>query len=356
MKILNDPLSVKRVIKKNISKYKIVAILVFITLSIAIITYNICDMNHRQEVFNKLDVTFTEVKAVEYGTPDYDPMTLVENVPYGKIVNYTSTVDTNSIGKQTLIFVVEDENVTKVVNVEVEIVDTEKPEITMAEETISIEEGNEYNIKDNIKSVTDKVDGDLELVEEETEDKKAYYTINTNLDTNTAGSYSVSVKAVDNSGNVSEKTYNINVVEKPKPKPPVFDSNMNNNATASVDTSSVVGAAYSLLGYSYTSGGASPSTGFDCSGFVQYIYSLFGKNVGRTTYDQANVGYGISRENMQPGDIIVWSDNGYSPTHSTLYVGDGLIIHAANSGTGVITSTVDSWDAYAGDIVAIRRV
>ena len=143
MKILSDPLSVLRVIKKNISKYRLVASLILITISIAIITYNICDMNHRQEVFNKLDVTFTEVKAVEYGTPDYDPMTLVENVPYGKIVNYTSTVDINSIGKQTLIFVVEDENVTKVVNVEVEIVDTEKPEITMAEETISIEEGND---------------------------------------------------------------------------------------------------------------------------------------------------------------------------------------------------------------------
>ena len=55
MKILSDPLSIMRVIKKNISKYKIVASLVFITLSIAIITYNVCDINHRQTVFNKLD-------------------------------------------------------------------------------------------------------------------------------------------------------------------------------------------------------------------------------------------------------------------------------------------------------------
>ena len=359
MKILSDPLSIMRVIKKNISKYKIVASLVFITLSIAIITYNVCDINHRQTVFNKLDVTFTEVKAVEYGTADYDPIDLVENVPYGKIVNYTSYVDTNSIGTQKLMFVVEDENVTKVINVEVEVVDTEKPEIKTEEETISIEEGNEYNIKDNIKSVTDKVDGDLEFVEAENEEKKSYYTISTDLDTNTAGNYSVNIKAVDQSGNTTEKTYNINVVEKPKPQPqPVitYSNNMNNNANHTVDTSSVVSAAYSFVGYNYTPGGASPSTGFDCSGFVQYIYSLFGKNVGRTTGDQANVGYGISRESMEPGDIIVWSDNGMYPTHSTLYVGNGIIVHAANSRDGVITSTVESWERYAGSIVAIRRV
>ena len=357
MKILSDPLSVLRVIKKNISKYKIVAILVFITLSIAIITYNICDMNHRQQVFNKLDVTFTEVKAVEYGTENYDPIDLVENVPYGKIVKYTNYVDTNSIGTQKLMFVVEDENVTKVINVEVEVVDTEKPEISMEEETISIEEGNEYDIKENIKSVVDKVDGELEYVENETEEQKSYYTITSDLDTNVAGNYTVSVKAVDNSGNINEKVYNINVVEKPKPAPVVYyNDNINNNATASVDTSSVVSAAYSFVGYYYTPGGASPSTGFDCSGFVQYIYSLFGKSVGRTTYDQAYVGSGISRDNMEPGDIIVWSDNGYSPTHSTLYVGNGMMVHAANSNDGVIVSSVDSWERYAGRIVAIRRV
>ena len=355
MKMLNDPLSITRVIKKNISKYKIVASLIFITLSVAIISYNIFDMNHRQEVFNKLDVKFTEVKAIEYGTADYNPMDLVENVPYGKIVNYTNAVDTNAIGKQKLVFVVENENVTKVVNVEVEIVDTEKPEINTEKEDISIEEGNEFNIKDNIKSVTDKVDGELEFVNEEPEEKKAYYTINTDLDTNVAGNYKVNIKAVDQSGNINEKTYTINVVEKPKPTV-TYNNNIDNSKISSVDTSSVTSAAYSYVGYNYTPGGSNPSTGFDCSGFVQYIYSLFGKNVGRTTYDQTTVGAGISKDNMQPGDIIVWSDNGYSPTHSTLYVGNGMMVHAANSRDGVIVSSVDSWERYAGSIVAIRRV
>lgn len=358
MKKLNDPLSILRVIKKNISKYKIAATLLFIILSIAIITYNVCEINHREAVFKKLDVKFTEVKAIEYGTANYNPMDLVENVPYGKIINYTESVDTNSMGKQTLMFVVEDEDVTKVINVEVEIVDTEKPNIEIKEDKIEIEQGNEYNAMDNIKSVVDKVDGDLEYQKEESEDKNSYYTVTTDLNTEVAGDYSVKVKAIDKSGNVSEKTYTINVVAKPEPVPtPIINNNnINNNATATVDTSSVVSAAYSYVGYNYTPGGASPSTGFDCSGFVQYIYSLFGKNVGRTTSDQANVGAGISRDSMQPGDIIVWSDNGYSPTHSTLYVGNGLIVHAANSNDGVITSSVESWERYAGSIVAIRRV
>ena len=357
MKKLNDPLSNKRVIKKNISKYRITIALLFVTILVSIITYNICDISHRKKVFKKLDVKFTEVKAIEYGTANYDPMKLVENVPYGKIVNYTETVDTSSTGKQKLMFVVEDEKVSKVINVEVEIVDTEKPDIEIKEDKIKIEEGNDYNAMDNIKSVVDKVDGNLEYQQEETEEKTSYYTVTTDLNTKVAGDYDVKIKAVDKNGNTSEKTYTVNVVEKPKPvKLTMNNYNINNNAVATVDTSSVVGAAYSFVGYNYTYGGASPSTGFDCSGFVQYIYSLFGKNVGRTTSAQANVGAGISKDNMQPGDIIVWSDNGYSPTHSTLYVGNGLMVHAANSNDGVITSSVDSWERYAGKIVAIRRV
>lgn len=361
MKKLNDPLSVMRVIKKNISKYKIAATLLFIILSTAIISYNIFDTNHRKEVFDKLDVTFNEIKAIEYGTANYDPMELVEDVPYGKIVNYTETVDTSSIGKQKLMFIVEDESVTKVVNVEVEIVDTEKPDIEIKEEKIEVEEGNKYNAVDNIKSVIDKADGEIEYVEDEKEetikDKKSYYTITTDLNTEVAGDYDVKVKAVDQSGNVSEKTYTITVASKPEPVQIVEPTQpINNNAKASVDTSSVVSAAYSLVGYNYTPGGASPATGFDCSGFVYYIYSLFGKNVGRSTGDQLYVGSAVSRDNMQPGDIILWSDSGSYPTHATLYVGNGNIIHAANSRDGVIISSVSSWETYAGHIVSIRRV
>lgn len=353
MKILNDPLSVESVIKEKISKYKIEAAFIFITILVAAMTYNICNEAHKQQVFKNLDVTFKKTKAIEYGTANYNVMDLVEEVPYGNIITYTNYVDTNSIGTQTVSFVVEEENIKKVINVDVEIIDTEKPEIKTEEETISIEQGEDFDINKNITSVVDKVDGDLQYTNEEKEEKESYYTVTSDVDTNKVGTYSVNIKAVDKSGNTTEKKYNVNVVEKAKP---VVQKTISTNAKATVDTSSVVSAAYSFLGYNYTPGGASPQTGFDCSGFVYYIYGLFGKNVGRSTTDQVYAGSAVSLNNIQPGDIILWSDNGYSPTHATLYVGNDTMIHAANSRDGVITSSVSAWASYGSSIYAIRRV
>lgn len=362
MKKLNDPLSVMRVINNKISKYRLIIIMLLIIISSTIITYNSCMTKHRQKVFDKLDITFKEVKAVEYGTANYNPIDLVEKVSNGEIVNYTKSVDTTSVGTQELTFVVKEENVYKVINVEVEVVDTEKPDIMIEKENISIEQGNDYNTMDNIISVIDKVDGNLEYQKEYSENI-AHYTITTDLDTNVAGNYSVNIKAVDKHGNESEKKYSINVVEKPKPqpisqtKPQEIDTHNSNNISASVDTSSVVSAAKSYIGYRYTPGGASPETGFDCSGFVYYIYGLFGKKVGRSTRDLMYSGTQISKESMEPGDIIVWSSNpNNTPTHAALYIGDGNMIHAANSKDGVIISSINHWETYAGHIVSIRRV
>ena len=62
-------------------------------------------------------------------------------------------------------------------------------------------------------------------------------------------------------------------------------------------------------------------------------------------------------ENMSAGDIIVWSTySNNMPTHVALYVGDGMMIHAANSNDGVILSSVSNWASWGAHIVAIRRV
>ncbi len=116
-------------------------------------------------------------------------------------------------------------------------------------------------------------------------------------------------------------------------------------------------AAYSLLGYNYVAGGTSPQTGFDCTGFVYYIYSLFGKKVGRSSSNIAYSGTGVSSSNMEPGDIIVWSTRSDNyPTHAALYVGNGNMIHAANYNDGVILSSVSKWASWGAHIVAVRRV
>lgn len=361
MKKMNDPLSVLRVLRSIIFKYRIVVILFFVTL-IPIVSYNNYEKLRKEELFRELDVNFKEIKAIEYGTADYDPMDLVEDIPCGEVVSYTETVDTKSMGKKELEFVVKKDDVYKVVKVEAEVVDTKKPDIEVKEDKIEIEVGNDYNAKDNITSVIDQVDGDIEYVDDDKKEEISYYTVTTDLNTDVAGSYEVNVKAVDVNGNVSEKKFTVDVVKKEEPvvQPAVQHNSsypVDNNARATVDTSSVVSAAQSFLGYRYTPGGASPATGFDCSGFVYYIYGLFGKHVERTTTGLLYNGVGVSKENMQPGDIILWDTSfGNTPTHAAIYVGGGNMIHAANSRDGVRLDNVASWERYGGRIVSVRRV
>ena len=360
---LNDPLSVMRVLRSILFKYRVIAIMLIVAL-IPIYAYNNYEKVRKEELFDKLDVSFKEIKAIEYGTADYDPMDLVENIPCGEIVSYTESVDTKSMGKKELEYVVKKDDVYKVVKVEAEVVDTKKPDIEIDKDKIEIELGNNYNAKDNISSVVDQVDGELEYVDKDKDDNISYYTVTTDLNTDVAGSYEVNVKAVDVNGNVSEKKFTVDVVKKEEPvveeTTEVENSSVevvNNNAQATVDTSSVVSAAQSFLGYRYTYGGASPDVGFDCSGFVYYIYSLFGKNVGRSTAQLIYNGTGVSKDSMQPGDIILWDTSfGNTPTHAALYIGNGMMIHAANSRDGVRLDSVSSWETYAGRIVSVRRV
>lgn len=362
MKKLNEPLSYESAIynKKKI-KIKFIIAMLLITICSSITTYNICAIKHREEIFNSLDITFKEVKAIEYGTANYDPIDLVEEVTGGEIVSYTESIDTSSTGEKELIYVVKEEDVSKVIKINAVVVDTTKPDITIGEENISIEEGNDYNTMDNIVSVVDNLDGDLEYLSDDNNDT-AHYSVTTDLDVNKAGTYNVNIKAIDKNGNENEKTFSVNVVAKEKPviENKENDGNYNNseksNAVASVDTSSVVSLAMSYQGYRYTPGGASPETGFDCSGFVYYIYGAMGKQVGRSTSDLIFSGTSVSKSNMQPGDIIIWSSNGYTPTHASLYIGNGNMIHAANSNDGVIVSNVEHWEKYAGSIISIRRV
>lgn len=362
MKKINDPLSVMRVLRSIIFKYRIVVILFGLTM-IPIVSYNNYEKIRKEELFRELEVNFKEIKAIEYGTADYDPMELVEDIPCGEIVSYTESVDTKTMGKKELEFVVKKDDVYKVVKVEAEVVDTKKPDIEVKEEKIEVEVGNSYDAKDNISSVVDQVDGKLEYVDDNKEDDISYYTVTTDLNTEVAGSYEVNVKAVDVNGNVSEKKFIVDVVKKEEPvvvQPVIQNSNsysVDNNAKATVDTSSVVSAAQSFLGYRYTPGGASPATGFDCSGFVYYIYGLFGKRLERTTTGMLYNGVGVSKDNMQPGDIILWDTSfGNRPSHAAMYIGGGMMIHAANSNDGVRLDNVSNWERYAGRIVSVRRV
>ena len=94
--------------------------------------------------------------------------------------------------------------------------------------------------------------------------------------------------------------------------------------------SSAVSIAYQYLGVPYVYGGASPS-GFDCSGFTMYVYSQLGISLPHGATPQLNYGASVSRSDLQPGDLVFFSDYGYAASHVGIYVGDGQFIHASSS-------------------------
>ena len=115
-------------------------------------------------------------------------------------------------------------------------------------------------------------------------------------------------------------------------------------------TGDVVSYAKQFVGYPYVGGGTTLEGGTDCSGFVALVYQVFGVSLPRTTSGQANSGYAVSVDAIQPGDIISYGYNG-AVTHSALYIGDGLMIHSSTPELGV---RIDNM--YILPIITIRRV
>jgi len=119
--------------------------------------------------------------------------------------------------------------------------------------------------------------------------------------------------------------------------------------------SDVVEYALQFEGYSYVYGTNGPNT-FDCSGFVQYVYKHFGYSLSRSSSTQANDGVYVSKSDLEPGDVLIFRDTSNSRIgHVGLYIGGGEFIHASNSRTGVIISSLDT-SAYQKRYVCARRI
>lgn len=102
----------------------------------------------------------------------------------------------------------------------------------------------------------------------------------------------------------------------------------------------IVNTAMKYLGTPYRWGGTSPS-GFDCSGLVQYVCRANGISVPRVAASQRGAGTYISRENLQPGDLVFFS-NGGGISHVGIYAGNGNMIHAPHTGDVVKVASINS--------------
>lgn len=112
----------------------------------------------------------------------------------------------------------------------------------------------------------------------------------------------------------------------------------------------VVERARTFAGTAYRAGGSSPA-GFDCSGFVQYLYGLVGIALPRTASDQFDVGRAVNERRLAPGDLVFFRTDGRRVTHVGVVVGDGTFIHAPNARSRVRADRLDAryWQQrYAG--------
>lgn len=116
----------------------------------------------------------------------------------------------------------------------------------------------------------------------------------------------------------------------------------------------IVATAKKYIGVPYVWGGESPS-GFDCSGFVQYVFKVHGISLNRTTETQYKHGSYVSKSNLKPGDLVFFQ-NTYRAgiSHVGIYVGNGQFIHASSS-KGVTISNLSS-SYYTSHYYGARRI
>lgn len=130
----------------------------------------------------------------------------------------------------------------------------------------------------------------------------------------------------------------------------VYNPNNNDPQTEEIasNKSGIVSTAQSLIGSPYKWGGTTPS-GFDCSGFINYVYQKAGIDLPRTTNDIYHTGTAVS--SPSPGDVVFFEetygnyDSGYA-THAGIYIGNGKMIHAGSDGVVESDLSISYWQQH----------
>jgi cell wall-associated NlpC family hydrolase len=124
--------------------------------------------------------------------------------------------------------------------------------------------------------------------------------------------------------------------------------------------SHVIGTAEQYIGVPYKWGGSSPAEGFDCSGYVRYVYGHQGVRLPRTSREQAAAGERVNARvsSLRQGDLVLFAESGQRISHVAIYAGSRRIIHSSSSGGGVryddLGTRRGQW--FASHMVAARRL
>ena len=220
---------------------------------------------------------------------------------------------------------------------EVKVADMTGPAITLKSDNVDVKYGTSFDPKSNLASAIDNLDGDV----------TGKVEITGTVNTNKAGAYRVYYRVTDNAGNKSETSAKINVSAAPVVK---IRNNRGNRGTGynfgglggGAAQGGIIGTARSRLGCAYRMGASGPTV-FDCSGFTSWVYSKNGKSLPRTAAGQYSGTSRVSKSGLTAGDLVFFAGTYKSGiSHVGIYIGGGQFIHAANSKTGVVVSSLNS--------------
>ncbi|NQX47674.1 C40 family peptidase [Paenibacillus tritici] len=109
-----------------------------------------------------------------------------------------------------------------------------------------------------------------------------------------------------------------------------------------------------VMGTPYKWGGTRVSEGFDCSGFILYIFGKFNLDLPRTSKSQASAGDYVAKSDLRPGDLVFFETGGNGISHAGIYVGDNKFAHSSSSNGVTITKLSSGY--YKDKYVTARRI
>ncbi|MDE6149550.1 MAG: C40 family peptidase [Ruminococcus sp.] len=222
-------------------------------------------------------------------------------------------------------------------------------------ESIADLENNKNELQSEINSLAQEYEAKQTTTASKTTKAKSSTTKKTSANANKPKETTTTKKAVTTKKTTTtapKTTTTKTTTNAPEPNNPTPTPSTNDYDTK---INILMSTAKSMVGGSYVWGGTSPNA-TDCSGLTMQCYAKIGINLPHLASAQANYGTSVSYSNMKKGDLIFFGGSSYSSIyHVAIYIGDGMMIHAENSNTGIVISYVSTFAQY-NNITCIKRL